>query len=62
MKKDHKSQLKSKAIGELQADLKSLRIRLRDLKFDLAAGKVKNVSEINKIKKEIAVVLTLINK
>ena len=36
--------------------------KLRQLRFDLSAGKVKNVREIRKFKKEIAQILTLSKK
>ncbi|MDI6717513.1 MAG: 50S ribosomal protein L29 [Patescibacteria group bacterium] len=61
MKKQDFEQLKNKSLGELYKDLNDLRIKLRSLKFDLAAGKVKNVREINELKKIIARILTLIN-
>jgi len=36
--------------------------KLRQLKFELSQGKVKNITEIRKIKKEIARILTLIKQ
>jgi len=54
------SELKQKSKDELKKLLQDLRERLRQLRFDLAAGKVKNVREIRKIKKEIARILTLL--
>ncbi|PJA02555.1 50S ribosomal protein L29, partial [bacterium (Candidatus Gribaldobacteria) CG_4_10_14_0_2_um_filter_36_18] len=36
--------------------------KLRQLRFDLASGKVKNVREIREIKKDIARMITLIRK
>ncbi len=61
MKNSELQQLKNKSIAELQKDLSENKIKLRSLKFDLAAGKVKNVQEIRKIKKLIAMILTLLN-
>lgn len=49
--KKNKEQLKPEALPEM-------RDRLWSLKTDLAAGKVKNVKEIKKIKKNIARILT----
>lgn len=42
--------------------LQDNREKLRQLKFDLASGKVKNVREIRQIKKDIARILTLSKK
>jgi ribosomal protein L29 len=36
------------------------REKLRQLRFDLAAGKVKNVKEIHQTKKDIARIMTLL--
>lgn len=43
---------------ELKKSLGEKRERLRQLRFDLAAGKVKNIREIRAIKKDIARILT----
>lgn len=53
-------ELRQKSKEELKKFLKDNRERLRNLRFDLSAGKVKNVREIRKIKKEIAQILTLL--
>ena len=45
--------------NELMKKVEEHREKLRVLKFDLAAGKVKNVKEIRKIKQTIAQMLTL---
>jgi len=45
---------------ELNQILLEKREKLRALRFDLAAGKVKNVREIREIKKDIARILTLL--
>lgn len=55
-------ELRQKSKTELQKMLQDSRERLRQLRFDLAAGKVKNVREIRKIKKEIAKILTLLKQ
>ncbi len=52
-------EIRQKPKGELQGDLKDLREKQRSLRFDLVAGKVKNVREIRKIKKDIARILTI---
>ncbi len=46
----------------MQKILKDDREKLKQLRFDLAAGKVKNVREIRKIKKEVARILTLLKQ
>lgn len=61
MKKQEFQKLKEKGGVELQKDLKSFQEKLRDLKLDLAAGKVKNIKEIKNVKKVIAMIMTLIN-
>jgi len=45
---------------ELQRVLQEKREKLRQLRFDLASGKVKNVREIREIKKDIARLLTVL--
>jgi ribosomal protein L29 len=53
-------ELRQKSKGELKKILGDSREKLRQLRFDLAAGKVKNVREVRKVKKEISQILTLI--
>jgi len=54
------TELQQKSKSELQKILSDNREKLRQLRFDLAAGKVKNVREVRKIKKDIARILTLL--
>ena len=54
------TELRQKSKSELQKLLQDNREKLRQLRFDLAAGKVKNVREIRKTKKDIARILTII--
>jgi len=54
------SEIKQKPKNELQKLLQDDRDNLRQLRFDLSAGKVKNVREIRKIKKDIARILTIL--
>jgi large subunit ribosomal protein L29 len=54
--------LKSKSKEELYKLLLDSSKRLQDLKFNLAAGKVKNVRSIRALKKDIARILTLLNE
>ena len=62
MKKKELETYKSKSLAELEKDLRSFREHLSELRFNLAAGKVKNIREIRHIKKAIAIVLTHMNK
>jgi len=55
-------ELRQKSKGELEKVLADNRERLRQLRFDLAAGKVKNVREIHLLKKDIARILTLLKQ
>ena len=55
-------ELRRKQKEELKKILQDNREKLRQLRFDLSAGKVKNVREIRHLKKEIAQILTLITE
>ncbi len=52
-------EMRQKTENELHKIIQDDREKLRQLRFDLAAGKVKNVREVRWIKKEIARLLTL---
>jgi len=56
------NEFSSKNKQELERNFKETRERLRQLRFDLAAGKVKNVREIRKNKKEVARILTALRR
>ena len=56
------AELKQKSKSELQKMLVDCREKSRVLRFDLVAGKVKNVREIRNIKKDIARILTISNE
>ncbi len=56
------TELRQKSQGELRALLDERRNMLRQLRFDLAAGKVKSVKEIRQLRKTIAQILTLCPK
>jgi len=55
-------ELRQKTDKELKDDLISLREKLRELRFNLTGGKVKNIREIHHTKKTIARILTLIKQ
>ncbi len=61
MKFKKAQQFKNKPLSELQKNLSDYCENLRKLKFNLAAGKVKNIREIKATKKLIARILTVIN-
>ena len=53
-------ELSQKPKNELQTLLSEKRERLRQLRFNISSGKVKNVREIRMIKKDIARILTIL--
>ena len=60
MKKKEITEFKNKPFAELEKFVKDSKEKLRVLKFDLAAGKVKNVKDLRMLKKDIARALTFI--
>lgn len=54
------SEFKQKSEKELKRLLQNNQDKLRQLRFDLTSGKVKNVREIRQIKKDIARILTML--
>lgn len=55
-------ELKKLPKSELQKLLTDNRNRLKDLRFNLSFGKVKDISAIKKTKKLIARILTILNQ
>ncbi len=55
-------ELRRKSTKELQQTLIELRDKLRELRFNLAGGKVKNIKEIRGTKRDIAKILTLLKE
>jgi len=53
-----KDELKKKSGIDLEKELGDKRLKLRDLRFDVAGSKSKNVKEQKMIKKEIARIKT----
>lgn len=63
MKRKEKQNLSQKDISELFKLLTQKRKRLQEMKFSISLGeKIKNIKEIQKVRKEIAVVLTFLNQ
>jgi ribosomal protein L29 len=54
------AELRQKNKAELQKMMEEDKEKLRQLRFDLAAGKVKNVKDVQRTRKEIARIMTLI--
>ncbi|MFA5360395.1 MAG: 50S ribosomal protein L29 [Candidatus Paceibacterota bacterium] len=54
--------LRLKSDEELNQLLSESQKRLRELRFNLASGKVKNVRTIRVLKKDIARILTILNE
>ncbi|MCL4392257.1 50S ribosomal protein L29 [Patescibacteria group bacterium] len=61
MAKKEAKNLNNVPIIELEKELAEERQKLVDLKFNLAAGKVKNIKEVKKTKVRIAQILTAKN-
>lgn len=55
-------ELRRKSNKELQQTLIGLRDKLRELRFNLAGGKVKNIKEIRQTKRDIARISTILKE
>ncbi|MEK7212072.1 MAG: 50S ribosomal protein L29 [Patescibacteria group bacterium] len=62
MKINEIKELRSKPAVELTRLLREKQERLRVLRFDLAAGKVKDISELRLVRKTIARLLTFLKE
>jgi ribosomal protein L29 len=62
MKKKDIQEMKNKSSMELERVVVDGTERLRALRFDLAAGKVKNVAELHEVRKRIARAKTFIQE
>lgn len=62
MKKKDIQEMKNKSTPELHKLVEDNTERLRALRFDLAAGKVKNVAELREVRKRIARAKTFIHQ
>ena len=62
MKKKNIQELKNKQDGELMRLIKDKHEELRVLRFDLAAGKVKDITEIKELKRKVARMKTFIKE
>lgn len=55
-------ELRKKDKKELEKMAQDLRKKMSDLRFKFSSGKLKNVKEINNLRKEIARILTLLKE
>ena len=55
-------ELRQLSKDELKRKMQDDREKLRQLRFDLASGKVKNVKGVHQIKKDIARILTILKE
>jgi len=55
-------EIQRKSKKELQDILTTSRDKLRELRFNLASGKVKNIKEIHQIRRDIARILTILRE
>lgn len=62
MKKKDIQELKVRPAEELAHMVREANEKLRVLRFDLAAGKVKDISEIKELKKKVARMKTFIHE
>ena len=54
--------LRKKPTHELEKQVHELRDKLRQLRFDLPAGKVKNVKQIRATRRTVAQILTILKE
>ncbi len=62
MNKKDLATMKNKPVAEIEKELHELRAKLVNLKFDLQAGKVKNIHDVHVVKKSIAQLLTVMHQ
>ena len=60
MKKEELKKIREKNVTDLAKESQTSKERLWQLRMDLASGKIKNVSEIRKLRKRIAIINTII--
>jgi ribosomal protein L29 len=62
MKKKEIQELKNRPVDELDHMANAANEKLRALSFDLAAGKVKDISQIRELKRKVARIKTFIHE
>ena len=56
------AELRQQTKEELTRQLQENREKMRQLRFDLISGRIKNIREIRIIKKDVARILTILNE
>lgn len=56
------SEQRKKTREQLEQELRGLREKLNSMRFDMAAGKVKNIDDLRRAKRDIARILTIIQE
>ena len=56
------AELRQQTKEELKRQLQEGREKMRQLRFDLVSGRIKNIREIRVIKKDVARILTILNE
>jgi ribosomal protein L29 len=62
MKSDKMKELRARSVEELTTMAGNLKEKVERLQFELKSGKTAAIKEIRGLKKEIAVILTLVNQ
>jgi len=62
MKADKLKELRTKEVKELETMVMDLKEKLEKLRFYLKSGKTASIKDIRRIRKEIAVIMTIINE
>ncbi|MDP3901122.1 MAG: 50S ribosomal protein L29 [bacterium] len=55
-------EIRQKSQDQSEQELRSLREKLNSMKFDMAAGKVKNIDDLRRTKRDIARILTILRE
>ncbi len=55
-------ELRQKSDEELREQVSDLRARVRQMRFDIASGKIKNMQAARQTKRDIARILTILNE
>ena len=62
MKKTDLAKLRALSVNDLENEVAKLKQELFNLRFQLAVGQLENTARINKVKKSIAVMKTIITE
>lgn len=62
MKNSELEKLRALSVSDLEAEVAKLKQELFNLRFQLAVGQLENTARINKVKKSIAIMKTIITE